>query len=316
MAVDFTVAIPTYNGAERLPKVLDKLRSQVKTENISWEVIVIDNNSTDNTAEIIRNYQADWSATHPLRYCTETRQGIAYARQRAVEQAQGIYIGFLDDDNLPASDWVATAYAFGQEHPRAGAYGGQIHGDFEVQPPEDFQQIQAFLVIRKYGEQAKQFEPEKLRLPAGAGLVVRKQAWLDSVPTRLVRTARGGNDYEISLHLHKGGWEIWYNPIMHIYHQIPPWRLEKRYLLSLAHLYGSCTCELRMINTQTWQKPVVLARSFVGSLRRATLHLIRHRGKLKTDLGAACEMAFFLGNLESPFYYLGKVVKNQLYRNN
>jgi hypothetical protein len=43
-------------------------------------------------------------------------------------------VGFLDDDNIPAPNWVAAAYAFAQEHPAAGAYGSRIHGDFEVTP--------------------------------------------------------------------------------------------------------------------------------------------------------------------------------------
>ncbi|MFY7805244.1 MAG: glycosyltransferase, partial [Limnoraphis robusta] len=67
--LDFTIAIPTYNGAKRLPQVLDKLRSQTDVEQISWEVIVVDNNSTDNTAEIVQQYQQNWLLNVPLRYC-------------------------------------------------------------------------------------------------------------------------------------------------------------------------------------------------------------------------------------------------------
>ncbi|MDE5098657.1 MAG: glycosyltransferase, partial [Trichodesmium sp. St16_bin4-tuft] len=54
--IDFTIAIPTYNGAEKLPLVLEKLNSQINTEKLSWEVIVVDNNSQDNTEQVIREY--------------------------------------------------------------------------------------------------------------------------------------------------------------------------------------------------------------------------------------------------------------------
>lgn len=310
--LDFTVVIPTYNGASRLPKVLEKLQSQINPDNISWEVIVIDNNSSDDTAKIVRNFQKDWSDRVPLRYCFESQQGLAHARQRAILEANGTFIGFLDDDNLPHADWVAAAYSFGKQHPKAGAYSGQIHGDFEVKPPEGFEKIQQFLAIREHGPNPHIFDPENLRLPPGAGLVVRKQAWRECVPN--VPDAVGnvgqflarGDDYEPLLYMYKAGWEICYNPAMHIQHQIPHWRLEKDYLLSLARACGLATCQLRMINALPWQKPIIFARTLLGNLRRVVWHSIEHRGRLKTDLIAAFELEFFWGSLMSPFFYLQK----------
>jgi glycosyltransferase involved in cell wall biosynthesis len=128
--VHVTVAIPTYNGEKRLPDVLDRLRSQIDTESFSWEVLVVDNNSTDNTAQLVREYQKTWPATYPLKYCFAPEQGAAFARQRAIEKASGELVGFLDDDNLPENNWVVSAYNFAQTHPDVGAYGSQIHADF------------------------------------------------------------------------------------------------------------------------------------------------------------------------------------------
>ncbi|HEY9635330.1 MAG TPA: hormogonium polysaccharide biosynthesis glycosyltransferase HpsE [Coleofasciculaceae cyanobacterium] len=310
--MDITVAIPTYNGESRLPNVLERLRSQINTEHLAWEILVVDNNSTDNTAKIVQDYQANWSAPYALNYCFEAEQGLAFARQRAVKEASGTLIAFLDDDNLPANDWVATAYSFGRQHPRAGAFSGQIHGDFEVTPPENFKRIQAFLAIREHGCEPHRFEPENLRLPPGAGLVVRQQAWYESVPNRPILIGRvggtvvAGEDYEVLLHLHKAGWEIWYNPEMHMAHQIPHWRLERDYLLPLSRGIGLATCQLRMINAKNWQKPIVFVRTLLGNLRRVVLHSITYRGQLKNDLIAACELEFFWGSLMSPFYLLRK----------
>ena len=82
--IDFTVAIPTYNGENRLPEVLERLRSQVNTECFSWEIIIIDNNSKDNTAKVIQKYQVNWQESYPLKYFFETQQGAAFARQKAM----------------------------------------------------------------------------------------------------------------------------------------------------------------------------------------------------------------------------------------
>ena len=97
--VDFSVAIPTYNGAKTLPLVLERLRSQINLDKITWEVIVVDNNSTDETAQVVQTFQENWTLQSQLRYCCETQQGLSYARQRAVKEANGRFIGFLDDDN-------------------------------------------------------------------------------------------------------------------------------------------------------------------------------------------------------------------------
>jgi glycosyltransferase involved in cell wall biosynthesis len=302
--VDFTVAIPTYNGADRIPKVLDCLRSQLNPDALSFEVIVVDNNSTDSTAGVVKTYQANWPSEYPLRYCFEPKQGLAYARQRAVEEAKGTFVGFLDDDTLPASDWVAASFAFGQAHQTAGAFGGQVHGQFEVEPPPNFERIESFFAIKKRGSNPNRYEPEKLSLPAGAGLVVRRDAWLASVPAQLVRTGRGGNDFEISLHLHRKGWEIWYCPTMHIYHHIPRERLERAALLKLIRTAGLCICQLRMVGAKNSQKPIIIIKIILGNLRRVILHILKHGSKVKTDLVAECELAFFLSSLVSPFYSL------------
>ena len=65
--INFTVAIPTYNGASKLPEVLQRLQNQLHTENITWEIIVVDNNSTDRTADVVKNYQKNWQHPFPLK---------------------------------------------------------------------------------------------------------------------------------------------------------------------------------------------------------------------------------------------------------
>ncbi|MBK4732787.1 glycosyltransferase family 2 protein [Oxynema sp. CENA135] len=305
--LDFTVAIPTYNGAERLPQVLEKVRSQIQTESLKWEVIVIDNNSSDNTEEIIENYQETWPRSIPLRYWFEKKQGLAFARQRAIQEARGTYVAFLDDDNLPNSDWVKSAHSFAEQHPHAGAISGQIHAQFEVEPPADFKRIQAFLAIREHGSQPFLFKPQDLRLPPGAGLVIRKQAWIESVPKNpgvIGNTGQSlarGDDYEPLLYMHKEGWEIWYNPDMHLDHVIPHWRLEKDYLFSLARCCGLATCKLLMINAKPWQKPWLITRTILGNSHRIVRHLWKYKGQLKTDLIPAFEYQFYWASLNSPF---------------
>nr|MCL1475563.1 glycosyl transferase [Argonema antarcticum A004/B2] len=192
--------------------------------------------------------------------------------------------------------------------------------NFEVEPPENFKRIQSFLAIRERGKKPHLYDPEHLNLPPAAAVVVRKQAWCENVPKRPILSGRvggqmlGGEDYEPLLYMHKVGWEIWYNPAMHTYHQIPYWRLERDYLISLSRACGLCICHLRMINAKKGQKPIVMTRIFLSNLRRAVRHLRQYRDRVTTDIVAACEMEFFLSCLASPLYFIKTSLFSQLAR--
>lgn len=316
MVINFTVVICTYNGADRLPNVLDRLRTQIDTEKIQWEVLVVDNNSTDQTQRVVQQYQDIWLNPEQLRYCFEAEQGLAIARQRAIEEARGELIGFLDDDNLPMQNWVANAYTFGQRHPHVGAYGSRIEGEFEVPPPANFKRIASLLALTDRGSRVMQYDPQKKVLPPGAGLVVRKQSWLENVPERCFLQGRfrepylPGEDLEALLYIQRAGWEIWYNPEMQIFHQIPHWRLEKDYLVNLCRGIGLSRFHTRMLSVPTWQAPLVFPLYVLNDLRKLALHFYRYRADVKRDLVAACELELLVGSLLSPTYVWKEYLKS------
>ena len=316
MSIDFTVAICTYNGAERLPEVLDCLRSQTNTEAIHWKILIVDNNSTDNTAGIVATYQKNWPLAAPIEYCLETQQGSAWARKRAIKEANSPLIGFLDDDNLPNPTWVAAAYQFGQDHPQAGAYGSQIHGAFEVELPPNFERIVPFLAITERGQKPLLYEPRKKLLPPSAGLVVRRAAWTDSVPSQCILSGRvpgsmgkvarnstlPGEDIEAMSYVQQAGWEIWYNPAMEIRHKIPRWRLERDYLIPFFRGIGLSRYVTRSLSVKPWQRPFISVAYMANDLRKIISHLLKYGTTIQTDLVAACELTLFLNSFISPFY--------------
>ncbi|BAY97876.1 glycosyl transferase family protein [Tolypothrix tenuis PCC 7101] len=307
-SLDFTVAIPTYNGGSRLPEILERLRNQLYTENISWEIIVVDNKSTDNTAEVVKTFQAAWQCPYPLKYCFEEKQGAAYARKRAIAEARGKWIGFLDDDNYPVANWVSVAYAFGQKHPNTGAYGSQIHPEWEVEPPTNFQRLAPFLAITERGDLPLLYAPQNKLLPPSAGLVIRRQAWLDSMPNEMILTGRvsnntlTGEDLEMLSYIQKSGWEIWYNPEMEIYHRIPSWRLQKEYLIPFFRGIGLSRYVTRMVNIEPAIRPLALFIYTLNDLRKISFHLLIYGLNVKYSLVLACEMQLFMSSFISPFY--------------
>ncbi|MDY6784149.1 MAG: hormogonium polysaccharide biosynthesis glycosyltransferase HpsE [Cyanobacteriota bacterium] len=309
--MDLTVAICTHNGADRLPDVLECLRGQILTESFVWEVLVVDNNSTDETSRIIRQFQENWSVDVPLIGSFEAQQGLAYARRKAIAQARGKLIAFLDDDNLPTETWIAAVERFGRCHPRVGAYGSCIQGQYELEPPPNFKRIASFLAIVDRGKTAFCYNRRKdWVFPAGAGLVVRKQVWLDAVPTTPVlagvkgKSLRGkGEDIETLTYIRKAGWEIWHNPEMQIYHKIPARRLERQYLIRLFKGVGLGRYPFRALRFATWQRIPIIPLYFLKDLYELLLHLFQNGHLLRKDIVFNCEVTLLWWSLISPAYH-------------
>ncbi|MGK7941963.1 MAG: hormogonium polysaccharide biosynthesis glycosyltransferase HpsE [Crocosphaera sp.] len=307
--LDFTVTIVTYNGAKRLPDVLKKLSNQINTETISWEVLVVDNNSTDQIEEIIKSFQNKSSFPVPLRYTFEQKQGAGYARQKAIQEAQSDLIGFLDDDNLPMDNWVISAYQFAQNYPNAGAYGSQIHGEYEVNPPVNFERIKAFLAITERGNEPLLYNPKSRFLPPSAGLVVRREAWLKTVPNNCVLTGRvkdnmlTSEDLEALSYLQQSDWEIWYNPQMEVFHKIPKHRLTKDYLIQHLGGIGLSRYITRTVGIKPIFIPFIVVAYWVNDLKKMLIHVLKYGLILQEDIVTAAERQLIVKSLLSPFYF-------------
>lgn len=296
--VDLTVVICTYNGAGKLPAVLDRLRSQVPPDPFTWEVLVVDNNSSDQTAQVVSQYQQDWPQSAPLRYEFEAQQGLAFARRRAVQAVRGKLIGFLDDDNLPVEDWVRAVCLFGQAHPEAGAYGSRICSRFETAPPPNFNRIACCLAIIERGEKAFPYSVRRGVLPAGAGMVIRAAVWRQCVPQlpALAGVRKGslsakGEDVETLSYIRKAGHPIWYNPAMVIWHDIPKERLSQDYLFRLFRGIGLSRYPLRMLNYQPWQRPGMSLAHLCYDAKRLLTYALRHWREIqRQDIVSMCEL--------------------------
>ena len=100
--IQISVAICTYNRANRLPLALEGLINQsLPTQN--FEIILVDNASTDNTKQICTDYQTKLANLH---YIYEPVQGLSKARNTALNNARGQYISYLDDDAIPCKNWL------------------------------------------------------------------------------------------------------------------------------------------------------------------------------------------------------------------
>ena len=128
----FTVALCTHNHADRLRRTLADL-PHVLSPDSPWELLVVDNASSDQTPELLR--QPWWNrAEAPLRIVREEKLGIANARNRAIEEANGEYVVFMDDDETPDPHWLVAIEEVVLEY-APDAIGGKIEVLFEDDNP-------------------------------------------------------------------------------------------------------------------------------------------------------------------------------------
>jgi glycosyltransferase involved in cell wall biosynthesis len=225
--------------------VIEALASQTQPAE-TWKLLVVDNASTDGTGEV-----ADRFIKEKLGGCgrvlREEQHGLSFARARAAREAQGEIICFLDDDNIPAPNFVAAAIQAFAERPRAGVIGGKVRPRWETKPTSLAEAVAPFaLAICDLGEMAKRNDAMGGGI-VGAGLCVRRtllQEIFHATETASQVTDRtgsnliSGGDLAISVVARQMGWECWYVPTLQIEHILPASRMDKKYLLRLYEGIG------------------------------------------------------------------------------
>lgn len=222
-----TVAIPTYNRADFLRQTLAGLVQQQFPRD-HFEILVLDNNSTDHTRAVV----AEFAASRPApRYIQETKQGLDYARNRAIAEARGEIIIFGDDDILVQPDWLAhmAVPLLADSAHQIGAVGGEVIPVFPDGLPPWVAEWHWPLAFRK------DLGPIEARhSPMGANLAFPRWVFekLGDFHTALDRAAGNyfsGGDSEMIRRVRDAGFEVWFAPAAAVKHQMPASRTTFRY---------------------------------------------------------------------------------------
>ena len=237
----FTVAVCTWNRAALLPAVLGRL-ARVRYAPGDWEVLVVNNNSTDDTERVLDAF----AGRLPLRRAFEPKQGNSHARNTAVGEARGDYVVWTDDDVLVEAGWLAAyARAIGR-HPEAALFGGPIRPRFEGTPPPWLSSAReeigaAVFAERDLGAEPFELEPDG-ELPYGANYVVRaREQRLFPYDPALGRVLDGGalgDETAVIRAVLAAGGKGWWVPDASVEHWIPKERQTVGYLRSYYALQG------------------------------------------------------------------------------
>lgn len=276
--VSLAVVICTYNQAALLDRVLGTLARQHPAE-AGWSVLVVDNNCTDETPDVVAAHAAAGRIPGLRRVC-EPEQGLTPARRAGVLHTEADWIAFVDDDCLLADDWVERMIRFLRAHPEATAVGGRVLPAYEEPPPPYVSGFEWCFARQDHGP-----EPVVVGSLVGAGMVVRREAlrasgWLERplVADRVGRRLVSGGDVELALRLRAVGDALWYTPACTIRHVIPPHRTTRRYLLRMTLGLGA---------SSTLGDALVWPESYASWSRTAGRRLKGEAGRTLRQLGRA-----------------------------
>lgn len=228
-----SVILCTYNRDSYIYNVLHSIAvgTLPPTE---YEIVLINNNSTDHTEEECRRFEAD----HPemtFRYCVECQQGLSYARNCGIREAKGDVLVYVDDDALVNPEYLATYADFFVRNPEAVAAGGPILPQYDgCEEPDWMSHYTRQLVTGKLylGEREREFP--KGAYPGGGNAAYRRDVF-DAVGLFNVELGRKGNsligaeEKDLFDKMTTRGMRFYYLPTAILYHLIPPKKLTQDY---------------------------------------------------------------------------------------
>jgi glycosyltransferase involved in cell wall biosynthesis len=239
-----SVIICCYNSSRRINGVLKALAKQEVVHGISWEVVLVDNASTDNTASIAQYMWDILDANIDFRITNEATPGLANARKKGIAEASYEYLVFCDDDNWLYPDYLQTAFDILNYDDTVAACGGIGIPVFETNRPFWFDE---YAEAYATGSQEINIENGKLLNLYGAGIAIRKSSIkkLEDAKFNPLMQGRKGKslssseDFELTYALVLIGEKLLFSGHLKFYHYLTKERLTLSYLKRLFTAFGN-----------------------------------------------------------------------------
>jgi glucosyl-dolichyl phosphate glucuronosyltransferase len=238
-----TVILCTYNRCQSLAKTLESVVASTLPDSMEWEVLVVDNNSTDHTREVVEDFRRR-SPDH-FRYVFESKPGKSFALNTGVHEARGDVLAFVDDDVIVEPTWLQNLTVALSDGNWAGTGGRTL-------PAQNFS-LPRWLGLDLVGALCAHFDlgdtPCQLdRAPYGANMAVRKEMFetyglfrTDLGPSPNREIPRPNEDTEFGRRLMAAGERLRYEPSAVVHHPVPEDRLRKEYFLEWWFDLGRAT---------------------------------------------------------------------------
>ncbi len=235
-----SVIICTYNRASFLPKGIESL-SHCKTK--AYEVIVVDNNSHDNTAAVVSRLASD-NPTLPLRYVFEPEQGLSNARNRGITEARGEVLLFIDDDAYVCDNYLDRLESYLAQKSGYGIFGGKITPEFIDCPRPQWlcRWSLGWVSGLDLGNKSKPFPKGKYPFGGNSAIrrsVIEKVGGYNPSLGRNAGSLGGGEEKDLYRRAIGAGKKMFYCPDLELFHLIPKERTTLKYVDRYADGIGT-----------------------------------------------------------------------------
>jgi len=243
-SMNATIVVATYNRAGMLDECLGSLVRQEVPAPVAWEILVVDNNSTDGTRDVV----AGWTgrAPIPVRYAFEPRQGKSHALNAGIAQARGAMLAFTDDDVVVPTEWVSTTIAT-LDRWKADVVGGRILPRWEHAPPSWLaanRELWGALALNDFAGVHVHAVP--YMGPGhvwGANMACRRSVFdriggFDTALGPIGALAYKHEDVDLVRRAVSAGLRVVYDPAIRVFHRVPRARMTWRYMCRWHWLFG------------------------------------------------------------------------------
>jgi glycosyltransferase involved in cell wall biosynthesis len=281
-----TVCICTYRRPKPLRRLLVALSGQRTEARFSYSIVVADNDRGESAREVVARFAAE--SPLAVTYCVEPEQNIALARNRALGAASGDFVAFIDDDEVPADDWLIRMLEASEKFEADGVLGPVR--PFFVEPPPAWL-IRSRLCERP--EYATGTIPPWRDTRTGNALFRRLIVAGTAAPFRR-EFGSGGEDQDFFRRMIEGGRRfVWCNEAV-VYEVVSPERYRRRYLWKRALRRGQS--EGPQLNATSVAKSIVAVPMYMAllpamcvlgqhAMMDCSMRLLDHAGKLLAAVG-------------------------------
>jgi len=240
--MDISIIICTYNRSKLLRQCIESVEGLIVPEGLSWEVLIVDNNSTDDTKSAAEYMQK--SGKLNTRYVFEKKQGLSFARNKGVAEAGGGIVAFIDDDSVVDKGWLKAIIETFSKY-GADCVGGRISPlDWPKKVPAWFnEELYKYTGIYDQGDKVIELSGP-FALPYGGNAAYKKGVFTKAglFDTGLGRVGKGsvygGEEQELEQKIIKSGGKIFYQPGAIVYHPLRPEMLARKYFRGMDFKTG------------------------------------------------------------------------------
>ncbi len=270
-----SIVICTYNRENYLKNVLESLINQNVDKSL-FEVLVVDNNSKDNTREVVNSFY-DFL---PIRYTFEKQQGLVYARNQGIKEAKGEFIAFVDDDAVVDKNYLKYVLKDLEKNKNWEIFGGKIIPLYNHNKPEWYKDKYEGLDLGSVPRLLSERE-----FLYGSNIIIKRDIFecVGNFSITLGERARKfnkGDETEWQIRAKKQNKHIFYDPKLIIYHLSSPQKTTIRYLIKQAQVSGFIYWGFYSYNLKDILKNfIIFLGVIVGVFVRSLLYVFRDREK-------------------------------------